>query len=524
MPIPPELPIPLPPSSDYHKQSYEVPGTKRPGQTGHYRSTAFPFLTLDNPTGFTNLVEFFDSGRKHVPGDHPMLGKRPVVGKNPLKYADYYEWWTWDAVDVRRRYVGSAVHKLFEDRVIGGPLRAVGIYSGNSPGTARVLIVAGVFSRLSAAWMLVDLATHAYDLVSVPLYDTLGKDTVEFIINHTDMPLIFVTSQHIPKLLKISSKIPTLKIIVAMEPLELESKTILAAWGEQVGVKIMDLPELEEFGKANIKPVIYPNPDTIATICYTSGTTGQPKGVVLTHGNLASACYAQLHGLNFKEVPICMAFLPLAHCYGRMAVIGTIGRGGSLGFWSNDPLLLLEDIKILRPTMLPAVPRVLNRIYQAGTLAAKMPGVKGALFRHALQVKLDRLHTTGVQTHAFWDRLVFKKARSAPMSTAAIDFLKVATNADIMEENVGSATRVWPFDATASGTVGPPHPNTEIKLVDVPAMGYTAEDKPRPRGELCIRSDACFRYYYKDEANTKAAIDEEGWQHTGDVGEIDETS
>lgn len=105
----------------------------------------------------------------------------------------------------------------------------------------------------------------------------------------------------------------------------------------------------------------------------------------------------------------------LAPVLQRMTVIGIIGRGGSLGFWSNDPLLLLEDMKILRPTMLPAVPRVLNRIYQAGMAAAKLPGVKGALFRRALQVKLDRLHATGVQTHAFWDRLVFRKASHAPL-------------------------------------------------------------------------------------------------------------
>lgn len=93
-----------------------------------------------------------------------------------------------------------------------------------------------------------------------------------------------------------------------------------------------------------------------------------------------------------------------------MIELSVVARGGSLGYWSGDPLVLMEDIKILRPNMFPAVPRVLNRIYQAGLAAAALPGAKGALFRHALSVKLNRLHTTGVQTHALWDRIIFKQA------------------------------------------------------------------------------------------------------------------
>ncbi len=93
----------------------------------------------------------------------------------------------------------------------------------------------------------------------------------------------------------------------------------------------------------------------------------------------------------------------------RMIELSIIGRGGSIGYWSGDPLRLLEDMQILKPNMMPAVPRILNRIYQAGMAAAELPGVKGALFRHALSVKLDRLHNTGVSTHAIWDRIVFKK-------------------------------------------------------------------------------------------------------------------
>ncbi|KIP09103.1 hypothetical protein PHLGIDRAFT_126556 [Phlebiopsis gigantea 11061_1 CR5-6] len=524
MPIPDTLPVPYPPDADYSRQSFEVPGTRKPGQTGHYRNSAFPFLTLSSPDTFVNLVEFFDSGKRRVPGNAPLLGRRPLLSANPLTYASHYEWISWETADIRRQYIGSGLHHLFASGVVGGgPMRSLGIYSGNCP-----------------EWQLVDLAAQAYEFVSVPLYDTLGKDTVEYILNHTESTLIAVAPQHVTTILKLSSKLPLIKAIVVMSELPQESRKIYEAWGAQVGIKIYDLSQVEEIGKANLKKPVYPPSDAIASICYTSGTTGNPKGVVMTHGMMANAVHAQAFGHNNDDIPVSICFLPLAHCYGRVAELTVLARGGSLGYWTGDPLRLLEDIQILKPNIFPAVPRILNRIYQAGMSAAQLPGIKGALFRRALDVKLQRLATTGQTTHPLWDRLVFKKiaavlggnvkmipSGSAPMSAAAINFLKVATGAEIVEgygstENVATASKVWWSDKDSAGRVGAPQANTEFKLVDVPSMSYFATDKPYPRGEICVRGDHCFKEYYKDPENTKSTVDADGWQHSGDVGEVDE--
>ncbi|KAH9998166.1 hypothetical protein BJV74DRAFT_883293 [Russula compacta] len=532
--------VPLPPDVDFKNQAREVPGTKRPGQTAHYQNATFGYVDLNTTGSFATLPEVFNAGYA-LSKDSTFLGYRPVVSKNPFIYAPYYVWQTYAEADERRRHIGSAVHSLFEDGTLGGgEYPTVGLWSSNRP-----------------EWILIELALNAYGKVGVSLYDTLGDEAVEYIIDHAHLTLIFTTSYHLTALLKAAPRHPQLRFIVVIDELEPEAKRFAAAWSQTQGVKLQELSELEQFGKKHRCDIIVPSSSDLATICYTSGTTSVPKGVLLTHGHLAMAAQSNLYGYSIgpSERVTLLSYLPLAHIYERVNQLAVIGLGGAIGFYTGDPLRLLEDAQVLKPNFFPSVPRVLNRIYQAAMVSGNVPGLKGAIFRHAVQTKLDNLHATGIVTHPLWDRIVFRKIQtvlggnvklvvcgSAPISAEVLDFLKIALACDVAEgrhlqamaftlfqicsygmtENSAVCTRCLAGDPTSSGTVGPPQPAVEMKLVDVPTMNYTAEDKPFPRGEICCRGPTNFTQYYKDEKNTKGSIDAEGWIHTGDIGELDD--
>ncbi|KAI8462093.1 hypothetical protein BY996DRAFT_6429177 [Phakopsora pachyrhizi] len=524
---------------DLNNQSVEVPGSRKAGQTGHYRNGAYPNFTTVESSGL-NLprteYEVFNHGlgRSY---DKPCLGHRPI---NPItgELENFLVWQTYKQVDQRRTDLGSGLINLQSQGILGPDVRrtgwTVGIWTHNRP-----------------EWQIVYHSCAAYSLVIVSLYETLGPKIVEYCINHAEARVIFASASHIPHLLANSSSYSVLKVIVSvdkwsdLQPIKPkiisagDQENALKAWGDQVGIKVFDIEELEGLGRKHPIAHIPPSPSDMISICYTSGTTGLPKGAILLHRSMAAACAANLHNLEFLEEDVGLSYLPLSHIYARMFESLVLCAGISLAFSCGDMLKLLEDFKIAKPTSLIGVPRVLNRIYQAVNTQFSAPGLKPALARRALASKLERLKTTGSNTHLIWDRLVFKKVKealggrlriltsgSAPIAPEVIDFFKVAFVTSVVEgygstENCGTCTLCSRDDPDPQGTTGPPQVGQEIKLVDVPEMNYFSTDKPYPRGEICIRGDSCIPGYYKDEDKTKELIDSEGWQHSGDIGLVD---
>ncbi|KIM32176.1 hypothetical protein M408DRAFT_326826 [Serendipita vermifera MAFF 305830] len=515
----PDFPATIP----FEKQSYEVPGTRRQGQTAHYRNPIWKDFPLPG-SAFCSAVsthEAFETGYQKSP-NKPCLGHRPMVSASPLKFADKYVWQTYEQVRQRKMNLGSGVDTLFRAGTAGGgELPTVGVWCINRP-----------------EWQIIDQSNAAFSRVTVSLYDTLGADVVEYILNHSEASIAFVAQENLPRIIALGPKCPFLKVVVCIDDLNEGALRVATAWATEYKLALYTMSQLEAIGAENPSTPTPPKAHDIASICYTSGTTSVPKGALLTHFNLVSGAYAFCLGNKFTEGSL-ISYLPLSHIYERINELTAFFCGCAIGYFTGDPLRLMEDAQILQPGYFPCVPRVLNRVAMAIQQASKAPGAKGALLRKALEVKIRNFNQTGTVTHPFWDAVVFRKVRamlggkvhlmtcgSAPVSGDTLTLMRVALSCDLIEgwgmtENVAAGTRLFPGDATGGGTVGFAHACNELKLVDVPSMNYLSTDKPNPRGELCARGPGVFKGYYKDPKNTAEALDADGWLHSGDVAELD---
>jgi long-chain acyl-CoA synthetase len=342
-------------------------------------------------------------------------------------------------------------------------------------------------------------------------------------------------------MLSIIDKLPSIKSIIVMDAIDNE----MIAIGNKANVEVVLMSEVERQGAEHPLQPNPPQTDSLATICYTSGTTGTPKGVMLTHGNFLAFC-ACTNALASKDRiykfgpdDVHISYLPLAHVFERIIHLVFTYNGGSIGFFLGDTLKLMDDIQVLKPTLFASVPRLYNRIYDRVLSGVnEKGGLSKYLFDMALASKKNGLKH-GTVKHCIWDALVFSKVRArlggrikimitgaAPISSEVTDFMRCAFSCEFIEgygqtETVAALCVTDKYDLD-SGHNGSPMPCCEIKLIDVPGMGYTSKDKPYPRGEICLRGSCVFKGYYKEPEKTKEALDKDGWCRTGDVGLWDE--
>ncbi|CAE6123939.1 unnamed protein product [Arabidopsis arenosa] len=420
-----------------------------------------------------------------------------------------YSWMTYAETASERQAIGSGL--LFHGINQGA---CVGLYFINRP-----------------EWLVVDHACAAYSFISVPLYDTLGPDAVKFVVNHATLQAIFCVPQTLNILLSFLAEIPSIRLIVVVGGADEH----LPSLPQGSGVNIVSYQKLLTQGRSSLHPFSPPKPEDIATICYTSGTTGTPKGVVLTHGNLIANVAGSSVEAEFLPSDVYISYLPLAHIYERANQIMAVYGGVTVGFYQGDVLKLMDDFAVLRPTIFCSVPRLYNRIYDGITSAVKSSGViKQRLFQVAYNSKKQAI-INGRNPSAFWDKLVFNKIKeklggrvrfmgsgASPLSPDVMDFLRVCFGCSV-REGYGMTETSCVISAmddgdNLSGHVGSPNPACEVKLVDVPEMNYTSEDQPYPRGEICVRGPIIFKGYYKDEEQTREILDGDGWLHTGDIG------
>jgi len=484
-----------------------LPEKLQTGKWNVYRSARSPLKLVsrfpDHPeigTLHDNFVHSVETFR-----DYKYLGTRIRVDGT----VGEYKWMTYGEAGTTRSAIGSGL--IYRGIPKGA---SVGLYFINRP-----------------EWVIVDHACSAYSYVSVPLYDTLGPDAVKYIVNHAVVQAIFCVPETLNILLSFLSEIPSVRLIVVVGGIDEHIPSLPST----TGVEVLSYSKLLSEGRSSPQPFCPPKPDDVATICYTSGTTGTPKGAVLSHGNLIASVAGASLAVKFYSSDVYISYLPLAHIYERANQITVAYFGVAVGFYQGDNLKLTDDMAALRPTIFCSVPRLYNRIYSGITNAVKTSGgLRERLFNAAYNAKKQAIFN-GKNPSPMWDRLVFNKIKeklggrvrfmasgASPLSPDVMDFLRVCFGCQVLEgygmtETSCVITSMEEGD-NLSGHVGYPNPGCEVKLVDVPEMNYTSDDRPYARGEICVRGPIVFHGYHKDEVQTREVVDEDGWLHTGDIG------
>ena len=408
-------------------------------------------------------------------------------------------------------------HTLKTVRQVSASLQAFGFERGD-----RVAIL----SENRPEWTVSDFGCLCSGVVSVPIYPSLTAPQVEYILQDSGAKLVFASSSdQVDKARAATAQSTTSVSIVAYDSSSSLPEGVIS-WqdflsaGEELDAGLSD----EDFRSASLTG----KPHDVATILYTSGTTGQPKGVMLTHNNVASNARAVHMVLPIREGDNTVSFLPLSHILQRMA--------DYLFFWTGCPIghprsldTLIVDMKALRPTVVVSVPRIYEKIYN-GVMEAR--GIKKMLVDWAVGVA-DRtagLRLAGEEPggllalqYRIADKLVFSKVKMAfggrirffvsgggPLAPALNRFF-YSIGLTILEgyglTETSPVTNVNTAEDFRIGAVGKPVPGTEVRI---------AED-----GEILIRGPQVMKGYYKNPETTGEAIDQDGWFSTGDIGEID---
>ena len=472
--------------------------------------------------------------------DRPCLGRRLKIGENekgePI-YDNKYTYYSYGEVNVMCKKFAKNLHEKKEELIFQDSYQGIDFN------------LVGIFAKNCTEWIVADMGCQMDSVTTATLYATLGREAFKYICDQTQIKTIMVSPDLVDMLCEFKElfKLDQLKIAILFDlTTNCDSKKELEKL-KNAGFVAYSFVEdfLKENENVKDSDLEISKPDTIMTICYTSGTTGNPKGVMLSQRNLISVLETVIRdsSVPLDEYGAHISFLPLAHIFERMVISGFMGVAAKIGFISGSVrTTLLDDMTLFGPTLLFTVPRVLQTIRKKifdGFDA--LGGWKKKLAYKAYRTKLENYRKYGIITHAIYDQIVFKKIRtmfgnrlktvlcaSAPMPKELADSFKVFLSVPIIEglgmtELSGSAFCTNYHDLTnftAGGVTG----GARMIIKSVPDLGYTIDDVIDgvncPAGEICLQGPLIFKGYYKNDEENARAFDKDGYFHTGDVGRI----
>ncbi|XVE95477.1 hypothetical protein REPUB_Repub02eG0100800 [Reevesia pubescens] len=506
------------------------------GEPGYaIRNSRFPSPVETAWEGISTLAELFEQACKQH-HDKYLLGTRKLISREVEV--------TEDGRSFEKLHLGE-----YEWLTYGKAFEAVcnfasGLVQVGHNKEERVAI----FADTREEWFIALQACFRRNVTVVTIYASLGEEALCHSLNETEVTTVICGNKELKKLVNISGQLDTVKRVICMD-----DEIPTSASGRWA---ITSFADIQRVGRENPVLADLPLSADVAVIMYTSGSTGLPKGVMMTHGNVlatVSAVMTIVPGLGSKDVYL--AYLPLAHILELAAENLIPAVGGVIGY--GTPLTLSDtsskiksgtkgDATVLSPTVMASVPAILDRVRDG---VRKKVDAKGGLSKKLFDLAYSR-RLSAINGSWFgawglekflWDFLVFKKVRAilggrirfllsggAPLSADTQRFINICLGAPIgqgygLTETCAGAT-FSEVDDTSVGRVGSPLPCSFIKLIDWPEGGYLTSDSPMPRGEIVVGGPSVTLGYFKNEEKTKEVykVDESGvrWFYTGDIGQF----
>ncbi len=383
--------------------------------------------------------------------------------------------------------------------------------------------VVSILCATSADWTLCELGAVCAGAVVAPIYHTNSPEECRHVLADSQARLVFCQdAEQVAKIAQVVEELPALEHVVVIEG--------AAAGASPIKTVIDRAPEVDP--EAVDERVAAVAPEDVATLVYTSGTTGPPKGCMLTHANLLSATAMYRSQLELDDLqPVIYMFLPLAHVLARLAQVVVLDVGGTLVYWSGDPRKILDEVAATSPTHFVAVPRIYEKLHTGVVSAVEAAGpVSRVVFAWALEVgrrarpaqraglPLGRLTRARLRLAnrlalakvkgLFGGRLLMALVGAAPIDRELLEFFD-ACGVTVLEgygmtESCAAAT-LNPLRAPRFGTVGKALPDSEIMVT---------ED-----GEILMRGPHVFAGYHLNPEATSAILTD-GWLASGDLGEL----